>query len=389
MGGGRGPKVPDRTASVRRRLLAWYRRHRRDLPWRRTGDPYAVWGSEIMLQQTTVAAAVPFFERWMKRFPTLADLARSDEEAVLTLWAGLGYYNRARNLHRAAKIVTQDHGGAVPRDHDALRCLPGIGRYTAGAIGSIAFGHRVPALDGNVSRVLARLFAVKEDIAGAVGQQILWEHAADLVQTRSPGDLNQALMELGALICLPTAPRCSACPLAPRCAGHRGGNPERFPTSPRRPETVQVTEVGAVIERDGRMLILRRPETGRMAGLWEFPHGSVRGDEPADAVESLVKDIVGYDICLDEPLVTIDHTFTHHQVTLHVWRGHPRGGRVHRRVHDDHRWATLDQLLRRPMATPQWRIVQALLRTAGGRQLDLVACSLSRPIDTSERIARH
>lgn len=362
-------------SSLRRRLLAWYRRHRRDLPWRRTADPYAVWVSEVMLQQTTVAAATPFFERWMARFPTVAALAQAREEQVLAFWAGLGYYNRARNLHRAARLVVERHGGAIPSDPETLRTLPGVGRYTAGAIASIAFGKRVPVVDANVARVLARIFAVRLDVTSAAGQRALWDLAEELVQTSAPGDLNQAVMELGALICTPVAPRCPACPARPLCRAARRGDPARFPVARARPATVEVTEVGAVIERDGRCLLLRRPGRGRLAGLWEFPHAPVADGDPGAAVAERMRELTGLEIALSEPLVTVEHPFTHHRITLHVWRAHAVGGRVRHPQHAEHRWIAPARLNRRPMATPMRRVAEALLATAGGRQLDLLTTS--------------
>ncbi|NUP90667.1 MAG: A/G-specific adenine glycosylase [Candidatus Sumerlaeia bacterium] len=273
---------------MRRRLLAWYRRQRRDLPWRGTRDPYAVWVSEIMLQQTTVAAAVPFYERWMARFPTLESLATAPEEDVLTLWAGLGYYNRAKNLHRAARQIQNEFTGRIPGTVEALMTLPGVGRYTAGAIASIAFGRRTGAVDANAARVLARLFGVREPIASAVGQERLWEFASVLAQTAHPGDLNQAIMELGALVCSPTAPRCHECALRPLCRAATRGDQDRLPVLPPRPGTVEITEVGAVIERDGRFLVLQRAEGSRMAGMWEFPHGAVADGEPETALAGVI-----------------------------------------------------------------------------------------------------
>jgi A/G-specific adenine glycosylase len=331
-----------------------------------------------MLQQTTVAAAAPFYERWMARFPTLESLARADEEDVLHLWSGLGYYNRAKNLHQAAQIVAAEHGGELPQELSELLLLPGIGRYTAGAIASIAFGKRVPAVDVNISRVLARLDALREPITSAIAQEIVWEEAAALAKTSNPGDLNQALMELGALICSPTAPDCPSCPVRPLCRAAERGDPERYPTRPARPQVVEVTEVGAAIERDGRWLFLRRQEGARMAGMWEIPHSPVRGEKPATAVAPLVRALTGLNVAIEEHLATISHTFTHHHVTLHVWRASaPTEGRVRRQQHAAHQWATLDQIARRPMSTPQRRVVAALREAAQGRQLDLLASAHS------------
>lgn len=357
---------------MRRRLLAWYRRQRRDLPWRRTRDPYAVWVSEIMLQQTTVAAAVPFYERWMARFPTLESLATAPEEDVLTLWAGLGYYNRAKNLHRAARQIQSEFTGRIPGTVEALMTLPGVGRYTAGAIASIAFGRRTGAVDANAARVLARLFGVREPIASAVGQERLWEFASALAQTAHPGDLNQAIMELGALVCSPTAPRCHECALRPLCRAATRGDQDRLPVLPPRPGTVEITEVGAVIERDGRFLVLQRAEGSRMAGMWEFPHGAVADGEPETALAGVIESLTSLPIVPEDLLTTVDYTFTNHQIALHVWRARAGDDRVHRATHGEHRWATLGELRRLPMATPQRRIVEALGENARGRQLDLL-----------------
>lgn len=359
-------------SSIRRRLLGWYRHHRRDLPWRRTDDAYAIWVSEIMLQQTTVASAISHWERWMERFPTVEDLALAREEEVLTLWSGLGYYNRARNLHQAAKRVVKEHGGNLPTDLNALLDLPGIGRYTAGAIASIAFGQRVPIVDANVARVVSRLFAVQAEATSTTGQEILWDYADQLAQTTSPGDLNQALMELGALVCSPTSPKCSACPVQTLCKAFRQGNPERFPVLPPKRETVEVTEVGAVIEREGKLLIMKRPDKGRFAGMWEFPHGPVRECEPQEALEAIMRDLTGLAITPEEHLITLDHVFTHHQITLHVWRASVADGRVYRREHADHKWIEPETLDKFPMSTPQRQIVEALRETGKGRQLDLL-----------------
>ncbi len=260
------------TFGMAQALVAWYRRNRRDLPWRRTSDPYAIWIAEIMLQQTTVQAVVPYYTRFMVRFPDLETLARARLPTVLAAWSGLGYYRRARNLHSAARLIVADHGGRFPDTAAGVLALPGIGRYTAGAILSIAFGQRQPVLDGNVARVLSRVLLIRGDAQEAGNKHRLWQAARELVElSKAPGDLNQALMELGATICTPIGPDCPSCPLARRCAARRAGEQEAIPRPRRRRTPIQVKMSVAVVERDGRFLLRRREGTRLMDGLWELP----------------------------------------------------------------------------------------------------------------------
>ena len=248
------------------KLLRWYRKHRRDLPWRRTKDPYRIWVSEIMLQQTTVEAVIPYYERFLRRFPTLQSLAEADEEEVLRLWSGLGYYSRARNLHRAARMVP-----TLPRTVKELRQLPGIGRYTAGAIVSIAYGRRAPILDGNVIRVLSRLFMISADPKSSRGQKIFWKKAEEILPQRNCGDFNQALMELGATVCLPENPLCLSCPVSTHCLARKKGRPESFPKGKRKTVYRNVIMAAAVIRDKDKLLLIRRPDKGLLKGFWEVP----------------------------------------------------------------------------------------------------------------------
>ena len=258
--------------AIGRRLLAWYRRNRRDLPWRLERDPYRIWVSEVMLQQTTVAAVIPYYRRFLKSFPTVGALARAGEPRVLAAWSGLGYYRRARALHQAARLIVERHGGHFPRRPEEALALPGVGRYTAGAVLSIAYGLKEPVLDGNVTRVLSRLRLLRDDPRGGAAQKRLWGMARSLVEaSRSPGDLNQALMELGAIVCTPASPSCLVCPLAPGCLARDAGEQETIPPPRRgrRPETQRLKV--AVVRRAGRLLMRRRGRTGLMDGLWELP----------------------------------------------------------------------------------------------------------------------
>jgi A/G-specific adenine glycosylase len=257
-------------AASRARLLRWYRRNRRDLAWRRTSDPYAIWVSEIMLQQTRVAAVVPYYERFMRRFPDVATLARAALDDVLAAWSGLGYYRRARFLHRAAGVVAEQ---GMPTDAAGLRALPGVGRYTAAAIASIAYGEPVAVVDGNVERVLSRLHAIRRDPARVRSIADRW------VSRRSPGNHNQAVMELGATVCTPRHPACDRCPLRDHCMGR--GSPDRYPTPRARPKPVEVSKAVAFDLVRGRVRLVRREGTGALAGMWDLP--SARGATPARA----------------------------------------------------------------------------------------------------------
>jgi len=284
------------------KLLHWYRQHKRDLPWRRTSDPYAIWVSEIMLQQTTVEAVIPYYERFLKRFPTVKALAEGPEEDVLKLWSGLGYYSRARNLHKAAGMLTGDFPDTV----EALMVLPGIGRYTAGAIASIAFGKRAPIVDGNVIRVLSRLFLISEDPKSSAGQKIFWKKAEEVLPHKHLGDFNQALMELGATVCSPENPACLICPVSEDCRARHEGRPEDYPTPKKKTEYRDVLMSAAVVEERGRILFLKRPATGLLKGMWELP--MVEGD-----VATLVK---RWDVSVLKPLPTVRHSVLNRRLKI-------------------------------------------------------------------------
>jgi len=249
-----------------RRLLVWYRRNARTLPWRNHPDPYAVWVSEIMLQQTRVETVIPYFHRWIQRFPTIKSLAKASEQDVLNLWEGLGYYSRARNLHKAAKIVMEQYAGQLPRDLDALRRLPGIGRYTVGAIASMAFGMDEPTLDANIRRVFARVFDISVPADSPSGEKALWKLAAEYLPKGKAGDSNQALMDLGATICLPKNPRCLICPLMELCEARIKGIQDQRPVLKRKKKAPHHILAAAVIIKNGRVLLAKRPSKGLLGG---------------------------------------------------------------------------------------------------------------------------
>ena len=306
--------------TIRRRLIDWYRVARRDLPWRRSSDPYRIWLSETMLQQTRVETAIPYYERFLEAFPDLGALASADEEDVLRLWAGLGYYARARNFRRAAQTVVREHGGQVPRSAAALAALPGVGPYTAGALRSIAFKEPAAIVDGNVRRVLARLFA-RERIADAEA----WRLASELVPERDPDLWNQALMELGATVCTPRQPRCPACPLASLCQALATGRPEAFPAPKRKARPREQRALAGVLLRRGRVLLLRRPARGLLGGLWELPNVA---DSTAAALADLVRERTGIEVAPGAALGSVRHAFSHIDLRLELLSLEDRGGRL-------------------------------------------------------------
>jgi A/G-specific adenine glycosylase len=317
------------TRALRRKLLAWYDRARRDLPWRRTKDPYSIWVSEVMLQQTRVEAVLPYYARFLREFPTVGALARAPLDRVLGAWAGLGYYRRARLLHAAAGEVVRCSGGVIPSDSFVLRELPGVGRYTAGAIASIAFGLPEPVVDGNVARVLSRLGAVGGDPRMPSVARKLESMAATLVAGERPGDLNQALMELGACVCVPHAPRCPLCPVKPHCEARRLGRQNELPAPRRERAPVAVRHAAAVIRRRGRFLLVRRGERDLMAGLHEFPTVEVPGGgDPLPRLAAYVRRRIGLVVDLARPVARVRHSITYRRIALEAFEAHPRSGRA-------------------------------------------------------------
>jgi A/G-specific adenine glycosylase len=350
------------SASIADRLLAWYAGQARALPWRLPKpDPYAVWVSEIMLQQTRVEAVVPYFARWLGRFPNVAALAAAGQQEVLAAWEGLGYYSRARNLHRAAQIVMQQHGGQLPADVRQLRRLPGIGRYTAGAIASIAFGLDEPALDGNIRRVLARLFNVAEDARSPQGEARLWALAAQTLPPGRAGDYNQALMDLGAQICTPRAPACVRCPLAEACQARDLGVQEQRPVLAARPATPHYTVTAAIIERDGLVLLAQRPADGLLGGLWEFPGGKQQDGEDLPAcLQREIREELGAEIEVGAAFGVYRHAFTHFRITLHAFRCRLLAGEPRPLEAADLRWVALPDLPTYPMGKVDRQIARQL-----------------------------
>jgi A/G-specific adenine glycosylase len=360
-------------SEIGQRLAVWHAVHQRDLPWRNAPpgarDPYQVWVSEIMAQQTRLDTVVDYFERWMARFPTPAALAAAEQQDVLKVWEGLGYYARARNLHRAAQIVATKHQGTLPSDRRALLALPGIGAYTVGAILSLAFNRAEPILDGNVKRVLSRLADLAEPIQEATTVRTLWRLATAAVEAAPPnqaGTVNEALMELGATVCTPQNPRCLICPIQAHClAAANGTQSERPITNPRKPTPHYDVAAGVIWQGApyaSPLLIAQRPQDGMLGGLWEFPGGKMEPDDP-DLAACLVREIreeLDIEIQVEALIATVPHAYTHFRITLHAFHARWLSGAPQAVGVADWRWIRLDELETFPFPVTDQRVIAAL-----------------------------
>lgn len=364
---------PDERRRLRRRLLGWYDRYARDLPWRRTSDPYAVWVSEIMLQQTQVTSVVPYFERFLRDFPTIADLAAAPEDEVLRRWEGLGYYRRARNLHRAARYLAEHYRGRLPNDPEVVRSLPGIGRYTAGAILSIAFDRHMPILEANTLRLLSRLIAYSGDPRSSAGQHKLWGLAERLLPRQRVGRFNQALMELGAEVCRVREPRCDECPLRRSCAAFAAGLQARIPRPARPPQIEHVHEAAVVVLRRGRYLLERRGDDERWAGMWDFPRVELNGATSRPAVEETLRRSIEEQIgiCIEpgSRIAEVRHGVTRFRITLSCYEAkYLRQVRKDARTRRATRWVRPGDAHRYALPVPARRLARLVARrTAGSR----------------------
>ncbi len=345
-------------------LAAWFATARRALPWRETDDPYRIWLSEVMLQQTRVDQATPYYRRFLERFPTVQDLANANVDDVLLCWEGLGYYSRARNLHRAAQEVVESFGGEVPDTLDEIRSLPGVGPYTAAAVLSIAFDRPLAALDGNVVRVLSRFFAFTSDIRKAGSRRALQAAADRLVDPTGPGDHNQAVMELGARICTPHSPLCTECPIAKACEARRRGTPEAFPVrSSRAPIPHFDVVVALIFDASGRLLIQRRPDEAMLGGLWEFPGGKRRQDETLEAacVRELNEELE-IDVSVQSFFYRLAHAYSHFRITLHAYRCEIVSGVPMSARGEPLKWVGLDSLDAYAFPRANRRLIEELVR---------------------------
>jgi len=344
------------------RLLSWFGRNRRDLPWRANRDPYRIWVSEVMLQQTQVATVLRYYDPFIRAFPTIQALAAAPEQEVLRRWEGLGYYRRAHHLHQAARSLAAKHGGRIPNDPELFGELPGVGRYILGAVLSQAFDRRLPIVEANTRRVLCRLLGRKlwHDPNGS--ERWLWQAAEALLPTHRVGDFNQALMELGALVCTPAKPRCGNCPLKKCCVACRRGLQCEIPGQRPSPNEVVIQEVAVVVRRKNRVLMVQRPLTGRWPGMWEFPHGQVgNGETHESAAQRVIWDLVGLESQLGPEIVTLKHALTRFRITLTCFEARYRAGRFRSRFYRKARWISPSRMQDLPLSSPQRRLASALL----------------------------
>jgi A/G-specific adenine glycosylase len=356
--------------SLRRRLLAWFEENRRELPWRRDRDPYRIWVSEVMLQQTQVATVIRYFRDFIAAFPTVADLAAADEQDVLRAWEGLGYYRRARNLHRAARMLIVEYGG-IPEDPEAWARVPGVGRYIRNAVLSQAFDCRLPVVEANTRRVLARLFGQSGDLGKSNVQEWLWRAAETLLPRRRVGDFNQALMELGALVCTSVSPRCNECPLARACVANREGLQAVIPAKARRPASVDVREVAVVVRRGRTVLLAQRPPSAaRWANMWEFPHLALGpGESDESGVRRLLNEVLGLEAMLGKELLTIRHGVTRFRITMVCHEAAYRGGEFRSNFYSEARWLEPRRLADYPVSAPQRRLARTLVEAVRQHRL--------------------
>jgi A/G-specific adenine glycosylase len=349
--------------SFQRQALAWYGRHQRDLPWRRSSDPYVVWVSEIMLQQTQVATVVPYFTRFMAQFPTVRALAEADEQAVLRQWEGLGYYRRARQLHRAARIVVEQFDGQFPRDLDSVRSLPGIGRYTAGAIVSIAFDTPAPILEANTVRLFSRLIGVRDAPASSAAQALLWQLAEAVVPRRRCGAFNQALMELGSLLCTPRAPRCHECPVSGLCAAFRSGDQERIPKPRASAQIEDVREAAVVVRRGVKVLLRRCTVDERWGGLWDFLRFPLVARRGSSLQTELVEKIERHSGLVVEPpcrIATLKHGVTRFRITLDCYLAESTDAK-RKLAAGTWKWVRLDDLEQFPLSVTGRKLARLIV----------------------------
>ena len=349
------------TTSLSEKLLTWYKANARSLPWRGVDDPYQTWVSEIMLQQTRVETVIPYFKEWMDRFPDLHSLAEADQDEVLSVWEGMGYYSRARNLHRAAKQVIDEWQGKLPSDPGELQELPGIGPYTAGALASMAFGVDVPAVDGNVRRVISRVFNVEHEIGSRRAGEVIREYVERHLPAGRAGAFNQAVMDLGATICTPRSPSCGVCPLAKDCAAHRFGIEEQRPLRKSKGPIPHHTVTAAVIQQDGCVLLAKRPPDALLGGLWEFPGGKQEdGESLPAALAREFEEELGVNIDVGEEIDHYQHAYTHYKITLHAFRCTLSHTGIELHFHTDWAWVPVSDLDSYPMGKVDRAIARQL-----------------------------
>jgi A/G-specific adenine glycosylase len=349
-------------------LLDWFHKNARELPWRSYRTPYRTWISEIMLQQTQVDTVIPYFENWIAHFPDIFTLAKADEQEVLSLWEGLGYYSRARNLYRAAKRVVEEYHGQLPDSTIELEKLPGIGPYTSAAIASIAFNIDAPAVDGNIRRVLSRYFNVEEPARSPEGERKIWDLAGSNLPSGRAGDYNEALMDLGATICTPKTPHCGNCPLAEGCVAKQLGIQDERPVKLPRKKVPHAIVTAAVITTDGKVLLAQRPSQGLLGGLWEFPGGTLE-ETDQDLEACLLREIkeeLGVRVKIDQPYGVYRHAYTHFRITLHAFLCRLPDGQIPQAIASEAvTWVFPSELSSFPMGKVDRQIANRLVEEVG------------------------
>ena len=342
-----------------KRLIRWFEAHKRPLPWRLKADPYRIFVVEVMLQQTQIKTVIPYYERWLKAFPNVKSLARAPIDKVLKLWEGLGYYTRARNLHKTAQEIVNRFGGKIPSDSETLMTLPGIGRYTAGAISSIAFQKPVPLVDGNVARVFSRLFNIKKDISKPETQKQFYAVGEKLVPRKNPGIFNQALMELGSLVCVSEIPKCSICPVKSLCLAFQKGDPAKLPIRSKGAPVKKIDMVVGIVRKNGKILIRKRPDRGIWGGLWEIP-GTIRAKNETfeEALTQEFKETMNLSITILKKSSLMEHRFTHRRAFIHPFfceikeENRTNGTKI--------KWANAEKLKTFSFPVPHQKILAAL-----------------------------
>lgn len=340
------------------------------MPWRDCGDPYKIWLSEIMLQQTRVDQATPYFLRFVEHFPTVYDLAEADQQDVLKVWEGLGYYSRARHLHAAAQLVVDEFDGNVPDSWDEITELKGVGPYTASAILSIAFDKKYAVVDGNVIRVLSRYFGVKDDVRSTKTKNLIQEYADELISEERPGDFNQAVMELGATVCTPSNPDCGACPLQADCVAHKMVKTDEIPyKSPTKKRPHHQIGVGIIIKDKEEVLIALRPEDAMLGGLWEFPGGKQKEDEEME--QTVIRELneeLGVEVSVTKPFMKLDHAYSHFKITMHAYLCELENGIPEPNESQEVRWIAIDELADYPFPKANRKLTEKLMNLNEGQQ---------------------
>ncbi|MCJ7735148.1 MAG: A/G-specific adenine glycosylase [Anaerolineales bacterium] len=335
---------------ITQNLRTWYRGNARDIPWRKTHDPYLIWVSEIMLQQTRVETVIPYYQRWQKQLPTLNSLAEADQDLVLNLWEGLGYYKRALNMHKTAQILLSQYEGKLPRDVKSLQNLPGIGRYSAGAISSIAYNLPAPIVDGNIRRIFTRIFNINTPIQSTETEKVLWQIALDILPDDNAREFNQALMELGALICLPKNPLCTQCPVKNTCRANDLNLQSELPVRKEKPPLPHLLVTAAIIKNNGKVLLAKRPPEGLLGGMWEYPGGKQEFNEtPPETLSREIQEELNIKIQVGKLFGIYHHAYTHYKITLNAYYCHLESDNMHLNYHTEITWVPLSALDDFPM----------------------------------------